>query len=416
MTDSNQDEPRDGGAGALPDPGAASEDVAERAVAATGEPEAREAAEALAVRAAAMHAAEAIAGTARVGLLRWTALVFVGALVGLLFGRPDAALFLAIAALFALTQAWDARDRARTGDPLSDAVLAPGDVGQVLRLLVPLLAPAGGAAFYLALAVYAGSLTKTAANVAAMQWCIAAAAVCLLLAFRPVAQLVANALLRGTPPSFTARLTASIALVLLLLPVPIRLMFDEFMTALTSSGRPLVDIGGLVAQLAGEVVFALAAVGLWVARDLRAVRDRLGLGRMGAREWLVAAVGLAAVIGVNSGMEWLERERFHDLWLADQAMGKLIVENLSLVGALVLGVSAGVGEELVVRGALQPRTGLVWASLLFAAGHAQYTWFGMLTILLLGLALGLVRNRANTTTAIVVHVLYDIFAVAATPA
>jgi hypothetical protein len=47
---------------------------------------------------------------------------------------------------------------------------------------------------------------------------------------------------------------------------------------------------------------------------------------------------------------------------------------------------------------------------LFAAGHVQYTWFGMLTILLLGLSLGLIRARTNTTTAIVVHALYDIFA------
>jgi len=129
----------------------------------------------------------------------------------------------------------------------------------------------------------------------------------------------------------------------------------------------------------------------------------------------VAAFGLAAVIGVNFGMEWLERERFHDLWLADQAMGKLIVGNLSLVGALALGVSAGVGEELLVRGALQPRSGLVWAAVLFASAHVQYTWFGMLTILMLGIVLGLVKQRANTTAAIVVHVAYDIFAVLGTP-
>jgi membrane protease YdiL (CAAX protease family) len=76
----------------------------------------------------------------------------------------------------------------------------------------------------------------------------------------------------------------------------------------------------------------------------------------------------------------------------------------------VLGVSAGVGEELMVRGALQPRVGLVWASLLFAAAHVQYTWFGMLTIVLLGMTLGVVRKSANTTTAIVVHVLYDVIA------
>ena len=88
----------------------------------------------------------------------------------------------------------------------------------------------------------------------------------------------------------------------------------------------------------------------------------------------------------------------------------MIAGKLTVAASIVLGVSAGVGEELLVRGALQPRAGLFWASILFAAGHVQYTWFGMLTILLLGVALGIVRARANTTTAIVVHGLYDIVA------
>ena len=168
--------------------------------------------------------------------------------------------------------------------------------------------------------------------------------------------------------------------------------------------------GALVAQLIGEVVFALAAVGLWVGRDVKAVRARLGLGGIGARHWLIAGVGLAAVAGLNAGMEWFEQAHFHALWVRDQDMTKLIAGDLSVGAALVLGVSAGVGEELMVRGALQPRVGLVWASLLFAAGHVQYTWFGMLTIVLLGVTLGLVRKSANTTTAIVVHVVYDIIA------
>ena len=113
---------------------------------------------------------------------------------------------------------------------------------------------------------------------------------------------------------------------------------------------------------------------------------------------------------VNAGMEALEHARFPALWAADQSMGKLIAGNLSPIVGVLLGLSAGVGEELLVRGALQPRTGLLWASVLFAAGHVQYTWFGMLTIAMLGIALGLVRNRANTTTAILVHVIYDIVA------
>jgi membrane protease YdiL (CAAX protease family) len=78
--------------------------------------------------------------------------------------------------------------------------------------------------------------------------------------------------------------------------------------------------------------------------------------------------------------------------------------------AIVLGLCAGIGEEVLVRGALQPRVGLVAASLLFACAHVQYTWFGILTVGLLGVALGILRARTNTTVAIVVHSLYDVLA------
>jgi membrane protease YdiL (CAAX protease family) len=131
---------------------------------------------------------------------------------------------------------------------------------------------------------------------------------------------------------------------------------------------------------------------------------------MTLRHAIIAFIGLGAVVALNSGMEALEHARFPALWAADQDMGKLIAGDLSLAAGILLGVSAGVGEELLVRGALQPRAGLFWASVLFAAGHVQYTWFGMLTIFMLGIALGLVRARANTTTAIVVHALYDMIA------
>ena len=50
-------------------------------------------------------------------------------------------------------------------------------------------------------------------------------------------------------------------------------------------------------------------------------------------------------------------------------------------------------------------------AVVFASLHVQYSWVGMLTIALLGALLGLVRSRTNTTTAILIHALYDVFAV-----
>jgi hypothetical protein len=358
----------------------------------------------------ALIAALAVGGRAHQGLLLWTVIVFLGAVAGFATGRPDAPLMLAIGGMFALAQSWDARDRARSGHALIDEPLRPGDIGRVFRILVPMIAPLLGAIFYLALGVYARSLARTNAHSIASMWCLGAAGICALLLLPAVEGRVARVLMRSEPPSHTARLAAGIAVIALLLPVPVRLMFDDFIKVLSGDNRPLVDIGGLLAQLVCEVLLAAAAVGLWVSRDARATLERLGLRRMGGRDWLIAALGLAAVIGLNAGMEWIERVHLRALWDADQEVVRMLVGKISVVGVIVLGLSAGAGEEILVRGALQPRAGMFWAAALFAAGHVQYTWFGMLTILFLGLTLGLVRRLSNTTTAIVVHMLYDVVA------
>ena len=73
---------------------------------------------------------------------------------------------------------------------------------------------------------------------------------------------------------------------------------------------------------------------------------------------------------------------------------------------------AGTGEELLFRGALQPRVGILLASLLWASFHLQYTCHGLpsasnLYILLLGLVFGALRKRFGLGTAIAAHITYD---------
>jgi membrane protease YdiL (CAAX protease family) len=74
----------------------------------------------------------------------------------------------------------------------------------------------------------------------------------------------------------------------------------------------------------------------------------------------------------------------------------------------VIGVTAGLGEELAVRGVLQPRLGILLPNLLFASLHAlQYNFEGLLSVFLVGLILGLIRRRTNTSTSAIVHGAYD---------
>lgn len=168
----------------------------------------------------------------------------------------------------------------------------------------------------------------------------------------------------------------------------------------------------IVDILAQQLVFVLAAflgVGLLTRRDGRALDERLGLARptlsqllVGVR-WMVVFVFLQATIGA--------------LWMAlqpEQAQ-QLSGLNADILGNFdtvwewfLLAAAAGLGEELLFRGALQPIFGLVPTSLVFAVSHTQYGLSpATLTVFLLSLVLGIIRRRTNTTTAIFTHAGYN---------
>jgi membrane protease YdiL (CAAX protease family) len=96
--------------------------------------------------------------------------------------------------------------------------------------------------------------------------------------------------------------------------------------------------------------------------------------------------------------------------VTDQAAyNQLFSGMLTPIGAVVAAVSAGVGEELAIRGVLQPVFGMILPSLLFASLHAwQYSWDGLVSVFLAGLAFAWIRRRANTTTSAITHGMYDL--------
>jgi membrane protease YdiL (CAAX protease family) len=157
------------------------------------------------------------------------------------------------------------------------------------------------------------------------------------------------------------------------------------------------------------VLFALLGVGLLMRRDGRATLERLKLRRPSWRQ-LIAAVGVTVLflaIDLGMGLAWQELDPGgYDLLerITENVFGGLATVG----GALALGLSAGVSEELLFRGAVQPRLGLLLTTALFAIGHLQYgLTVATLEMFVLGLALGLMRNWTNTTVCILIHAGYD---------
>lgn len=327
------------------------------------------------------------------GLTVWLILLAFGGTALVLAGRGDAAALLAIAGQFVAARAADRNPR-----------------WTLFHIAFQFITPLAGALAFLGIARLATTteLTAPVRGVAA-GWSIGAAILSGLLLSRRFTNGLAQSFFHVAEPNRVLRLAARLVMLGFLLPVPIRLLSAELMDALARAGG-IADPVGLVCSLAGQVVLAFAAVGLLLDRGPRESFARLGLGPVRIA-WLgVALVALAVCVGLNSGLEAVQQRWFPALWAADREMTRVLVGDLSPRAILLLGLSAGIGEEITVRGALQPRLGLVVSSLLFAALHVQYTWFGMATVALLGLLLGIVRQRTNTTTAILVHVGYDVIA------
>ena len=172
-------------------------------------------------------------------------------------------------------------------------------------------------------------------------------------------------------------------------------------------GDTLDDLYGLFWLLPGAVF----AVGFPFIRSWRAALARLGLVWPTRGQVALALVGGALMvvvfIAINAAIFWLW-DRFGWPVTDTETFEELMAYSLTPLGAVVIGVTAGLGEEVAVRGVLQPRLGLLLSNLFFTALHAlQYNFDALLSVFLAGLVLGWVRRRTNTTVSAVVHGFYD---------
>lgn len=116
--------------------------------------------------------------------------------------------------------------------------------------------------------------------------------------------------------------------------------------------------------------------------------------------------------------DWLFATLQPDLFerVGEVSEGLLSPKGLSptaaILFALLIGLGAGIGEETLFRGAVQPRLGIVLASVLWAAVHVQYGPSVILIyIFVFSLALGFLRERINTTATFITHATYNFLTV-----
>ena len=185
----------------------------------------------------------------------------------------------------------------------------------------------------------------------------------------------------------------------------------------------LADVTEATPTGTGSLIFSL-----WFQQLMFALLALLGVGWLTRRSWLQSLERLAIVyprpieIGIAIGVALVLVPIILALatFAAQYGMGidedvQRLSEALlgplagSILGILTLGLAAGIGEETLFRGALQPRFGLLFTSVLFAVFHSQYgITFSTLAVFVVGMILGLLRQRFNTTTCAIAHAAYNI--------
>ncbi len=169
-----------------------------------------------------------------------------------------------------------------------------------------------------------------------------------------------------------------------------------------SAGRLVPVTIGMQAALAG-----IAALGIW-AFDVPVAWGRP----------VDVPIGLAAALAIGGLNLWLLRHAPAN-WLVSSVRtiyGRLLAPLFAPLGpraAVLVGLSAGVGEELFFRGLLQPLLGLALASVIFGLAHVagrDMAGFGIWAMLM-GAALGgLAIATGGLLAPIIAHGVYDALA------
>lgn len=161
----------------------------------------------------------------------------------------------------------------------------------------------------------------------------------------------------------------------------------------------------------GLVILAACGAGIFVARKPKEVLVRLGLVKPAG--W---HIGIALLmVPVTFGYDYL-----WSLFTESSGVGgKLSMYNSGTFTAggggqaaflaLATGMCAGLGEEVLMRGGLQPAFGIIPAGILHGVLHGQFQHAPILIVQVAGwsIIMGIVRKYTNTTTTIITHATFN---------
>ena len=171
-----------------------------------------------------------------------------------------------------------------------------------------------------------------------------------------------------------------------------------------------MGVPDLLTSMGLYLSMALLGIGFLQRRNIRASWQRLGLSFSLWHLVIGAFVGLGLFcIQVVMGVIWqslVSPEALSEQTAAAEQIFAAFSDSLWL--GFLVALTAGIGEEMLFRGALQPIFGNLFVSLFFVMLHSQYILTpASLIILLVSMVFGLLRQHYSTNAAIVAHIIYN---------
>jgi membrane protease YdiL (CAAX protease family) len=185
------------------------------------------------------------------------------------------------------------------------------------------------------------------------------------------------------------------------------------------TGGRIPPVAILASQLP-YVALALLGVGIGIRRGPRETLARLGYGPISLVHVGIVVLFIVVAFVLSVATDALFSQVQPDLYrqVGEVTQTLFNPKGLSLVPAvlfaLLIGVGAGLGEETLFRGAVQPVFGIPATSVLFASMHVQYGPSLLLGyIFVLSIGLGLLRRYLNTTASFLAHAGYNTLSIMA---
>ncbi len=171
--------------------------------------------------------------------------------------------------------------------------------------------------------------------------------------------------------------------------------------------------------ISNTLIVVALGVGLFQGRSFKAVLERLRIVKPGAKEIGVALLIVLFTFIYDMGWSAFTHASTHagaysTLMNKYNLTSFLAAANGGLASALFISLwvalMAGIEEEVLMRGALQPALGIIPAAFLHACLHTQFAGAPvlMLQIFIWSALVGVVKHYTNTTTTILGHAGFNL--------